>query len=81
MTGLFLLLIAHLGILVYGVLFMDWGEMAGREVKPFEGVDHIPCVDYLVYDYADMDKDSGMGSQTIQLDLDSKFDDVSNPCS
>ncbi|KAF6240688.1 hypothetical protein HO173_001360 [Letharia columbiana] len=24
-------------ILVYGVLFMDWGEMAGRDVKPFEG--------------------------------------------
>ncbi|CAD6594207.1 MAG: hypothetical protein ASARMPRED_008842 [Alectoria sarmentosa] len=25
-------------ILVYGVLFMDWGEMAGRDVKPFEGI-------------------------------------------
>lgn len=25
-------------VLVYGVLFMDWGEMAGRDVKPFAGV-------------------------------------------
>ena len=24
---------------------MDWGEMAGREVKPFEGVNHMPRVD------------------------------------
>ncbi len=30
-------------ILVYGVLFMDWGEMAGRDVKPFEGVSHALC--------------------------------------
>ena len=25
-------------VVVYAVLFMDWGEMAGREVVPFEGV-------------------------------------------
>ncbi|KAK3173061.1 hypothetical protein OEA41_006390 [Lepraria neglecta] len=25
-------------VLVYGVLFMDWGEMAGRDTKPFAGI-------------------------------------------
>ena len=25
-------------MLVYGVLFLDWGEMAGRDTKPFAGV-------------------------------------------
>lgn len=25
-------------VFVYGILFMDWGEMAGREVAPFAGV-------------------------------------------
>lgn len=29
-------------VLIYGVLFMDWGEMAGRDVKPFAGVWAIP---------------------------------------
>lgn len=25
-------------VFVYGILFMDWGEMAGREVAPFASV-------------------------------------------
>ena len=25
-------------VLVYGVLFMDWSEFAGREIDPFTGV-------------------------------------------
>ena len=29
---------SSLFVLVYGVLFLDWGEMAGRDTKPFTGV-------------------------------------------
>ena len=32
------LLTRHVVVLVYGVLFMDWGEVAGSEVTPFAGV-------------------------------------------
>ena len=40
-------LIALLVVLVYGVLFMDWGEMAGRDVKPFTGVCALSLLRYV----------------------------------
>jgi len=40
-------LIALLVVLVYGVLFMDWGEMAGRDVKPFAGVCALSLLSYV----------------------------------
>ena len=71
LSNYFCLLIARAVILVYGVLFMDWGEMAGRDVKPFEEVRPTLCMERENQEYADTDRDTGVGSQPDRLDLDS----------
>ena len=39
---------SHIVILVYGVLFMDWGEMTPNGEKPFEDVSSMIQVNYAV---------------------------------
>ena len=52
------ILITRIVILLYGVLFMDWGEMAGTNGKPFEGVSHTCLMDHMLKDLADVFRDS-----------------------
>ena len=55
--------------------------MAGRDEPPFEEVNHTVCVCIMIQNDADMDEDSGVGSQTDQFDLDGKPNRISKSCS
>lgn len=59
-----------LAVLVYGVLFMDWGEMAGRQVAPFAGVCIVVMASYM--GSANGLPDPRMVSRDNEFDMDSK---------
>jgi len=57
-------------ILVYGVLFMDWGEMPGRDEKPFAGVRAISPLKNTLRSPANATLGARMDQQPAKLSLD-----------